>query len=71
VSRLSLVKQPPEAKGEDAQIFLLIAASRAALASFRGELEAGTLRPPQHAALRLVEEALHPLQVVPAEGQPE
>lgn len=62
--------RPAEGQCPDAQIFLLIAAARATLASFRGELEAGTLRPPQHASMRLLEEALHPLQEVPAEDRP-
>jgi hypothetical protein len=66
LSRLALVPQPPEGRQPEAQIFLLIAASRAVLASFRGELEAGTLRPPQHASMLLLEEALNPLQEEPA-----
>lgn len=43
-----------------AQVLAHLAASRAVLAGFRQELEAGTLRASQHASLRLLEEAIVP-----------
>lgn len=39
---------------------LVVAAARAVLAGFRQEIDTGTMRPPQHASLRLLEEAVSP-----------
>jgi hypothetical protein len=47
------------AGGED-RAAVLAAAARAVLAGFRQEINAGSLRPPQHASLLLLEEGLVP-----------
>jgi hypothetical protein len=48
----------PPGLGETSQAYLLVTAARAVLAAFRGDVDAGTLRPLQHAPLRLLEAAL-------------
>lgn len=57
---MSRAARSPAAVDATGNVITVLAAARAVIVGFKLEVEAGTLRPPQHASLRLLEEAIAP-----------